>query len=276
MEAAGARLSIDVPLSLLDISDDVDACSICMEQDDKELVTLACKHRFHKACLQAQVAAQSPTIRLTFGYLRCALCRMFMNRDVIEGLHAHFDLCDQVHAVCRKRALEDCAIEGLISQPSDKAYEVVMEEMAAYRCARCQAVYCGGRVECAANVDVDPTSLLCHDCAWRDAKSTHKCEVHGARKAVFKCDCCCAIATYDCSGNHYCDSCHQSVNDGVTIRPNCRGRVQDCCPLSLLHPPNQPRNHSVRKKGFVVGCIACLGIDGHCEMAVSNETAGAF
>ena len=58
-------------------------CSICMEDEDgNPTVRLSCKHVFHKQCLDAQVAAKSPSPRLTFGYLCCALCRAPMSRDV--------------------------------------------------------------------------------------------------------------------------------------------------------------------------------------------------
>ena len=252
-------------------------CSICMEDEDgNPTVRLSCKHVFHKQCLDAQVAAKSPSPRLTFGYLCCALCRAPMSRDVeIDGLADHFDLQDRVHTVCRLSAIEDSAISGLTSMPMVRAFEAVMREMAAYRCARCETVYCGGKASCAGNTD--PNKLLCQDCTWRDAKSDHKCRVHGASKAIFKCDCCCSVATFDCSGNHYCDDCHGRVNDGGTSRPECRGRVTDKCPLSLFHPPNQPRNHDVAKNGFVIGCSSCLGIDSFCEQAaVSSQTSQRF
>lgn len=196
----------------------------------------------------------------------------------IQQLCEHFELQDRTYAICAKRAVEDDAVKGLAAMKQEEAFNAVMQQMAAYRCARCETIYCGGKAECgAADDSLDPASLLCQECAWREAKSDHKCRTHGPSKAIFKCDCCCAIATYDCSGNHYCDSCHKTPSDGLTVRHECRGRVQDRCPLSLPHPPNRPRNHSIRKSGFVVGCAACLGIESHCDMAsVSSATIDAF
>lgn len=261
-----------------------ETCSICMEQFEEETVTpssaaavrLVCNHVFHLGCLESQIDARCSTSRLTFGYLHCALCRTPMQRDIISSADAHFQLQDQVFKVCRKRATEDDAIAGLEAMHLGDAFQAVMQQMAAYHCARCEAVFCAGKAECAASVEIDPRTLLCQDCAWRDARSDHKCGVHGAAKAIFKCDCCCAVATYDCSGNHYCDSCHARPYDGGVSRPECQGRVCDKCPLSLLHPPNVPRCHETRKIGFVIGCTACLGIDNHCEMAVSSQTAQDF
>ena len=55
--------------------------------------------------------------------------------------------------------------------------------------------------------------MLCRECNF--SRQAKKCEKHGARYAIYKCDCCCSIATYDCSGNHYCDRCHASPFDGA-------------------------------------------------------------
>ena len=89
----------------------ISMCSICLEES-ASLISLDCKHGFHRTCLEAQVEARSPTRRLTFGYLNCALCRVPMRRDAVNGLDAHFDLQERVHAVCSARASVDGAIEG--------------------------------------------------------------------------------------------------------------------------------------------------------------------
>jgi len=251
-------------------------CAICLEAGEA-MICLDCGHEFHRACLEAQVASGCMTRpRLTFGFLRCALCRTPMRQGVIDGLEPHLELQSRVQSVCLARATEDGTIDGLDTMATEAANEAALQAMAAYHCARCDAVFCAGKAECAGGADPDPTTLLCQDCAWRDAKSDHKCRVHGASKAVYKCDCCCSVATFDCSGNHYCDWCHSHTSDGGIGRPQCRGRVCDRCPLSLPHPPNQPRNHSVKKPGFVIGCTACLGIDHMCEMQVSSEAVRQF
>mmetsp|Transcript_32561 Transcript_32561/g.80822 ORF Transcript_32561/g.80822 Transcript_32561/m.80822 type:complete len:282 (-) Transcript_32561:374-1219(-) len=250
-------------------------CSICLEGG--RLMALGCQHSFHRSCLEAQVSAGSPSARLTFAYLGCALCRIPIRRGAFPLLEAHHKLQDQVFAVCSTRAVEDDAIAGLASMNREVAFEAIMQQMAAYHCARCEVVYCGGKAECA-HTDIDPSTLLCQPCAWRDARSDHKCRVHGAASAIFKCDCCCSVATFDCSSNHYCDDCHAHVEDGGIGRPSCRGRVSDRCPLSLPHPPNQPRKHSgASRSGFVIGCSACLGIAEHCSLgAVSPQTRERF
>ena len=113
--------------------------------------------------------------------------------------------------------------------------------------------------------------MLCRECNF--SRQAKKCEKHGARYAIYKCDCCCSIATYDCSGNHYCDRCHASPFDGAKLRQRCRGRPGDKCPLGVAHPQNAPREHNKPKNGFVVGCTKCLGIASHCDMASVSDAA---
>lgn len=116
------------------------------------------------------------------------------------------------------RALEDGSIEGLDKMTTKAATEAVLQHMSAYKCARCEAIFCGGKADCAGSAELDPATLLCQDCAWLDAKSDHKCRVHGAAKVVFKCDSCCSVATFECSGNHYCDQCHAHHSDARVCR----------------------------------------------------------
>ena len=79
---------------------------------------------------------------------------------------------------------------------------------------------------------------------------------------MFKCDFCCAVATYDCSGVHFCDPCHGGGgwrgrnNDERTQK--CLGRPGDRCPLGKRHPKNGARE----SRNFVIGCAKCLGIEG--------------
>ena len=48
-------------------------------------------------------------------------------------------------------------------------------------------------------------------------------------------------------------------------------------PLTTLfaqvnHPKNNPREHSTRRRGFVLGCTACMGVEEHVNMYVSAGT----
>ena len=153
----------------------------------------------------------------------------------------------------------------------EAAMEESLQQVAAYQCDSCHLIYASGLAECgvAGGEDDDqPKAMLCPRCTFvQTHPSAKKCFVHGVLFAIFKCDCCCSIATYDCSGNHYCDTCHSTLNSGVSLRPKCRGQIDDHCPLSVPHPLNANRKHGgAERNGFVVGCTKCLGIDGACEM----------
>jgi len=207
------------------------------------------------------------------------------------------ELREQCLEVCRERARIDGSIEHLEDFDRSQANDSIVRKMACYRCSDCAKPFCGGKIECEAEAgdsdaagereDTATQALsgpVCDKCAWKPTpqggkceehgpSKGGKCEEHGPSKAIFKCDCCCDVATFDCGGNHYCDECHKNPNDYKTMRAFCRGRPQDGCPLRVTHPPNQPRNMMTRKCGFVVGCVSCLGIDEHCQMgAVSQQT----
>jgi len=142
--------------------------------------------------------------------------------------------------------------------------------MAAYLCAECKLPFCGGKVDCAAGLQLDEkTKMVCQTCNWKHIENPNKCYKHGVEYAIFKCDCCCQPAVHDCSGNHYCKRCHNKF-DKQRERPHCRGGENDQCPLGVMHPPNQPRDHNVKRNGWVVGCAKCMGIDEHCDMRVSS------
>ena len=215
-------------------------------------------------------------------------------RTICAPMH---ELREQCLEVCRERARIDGSIEHLEDFDRSQANDSIVRKMACYRCSDCAKPFCGGKIECEAEAgdsdaagereDTATQALsgpVCDKCAWKRTpqggkceehgpSKGGKCEEHGPSKAIFKCDCCCDVATFDCGGNHYCDECHKNPNDYKTMRAFCRGRPQDGCPLRVTHPPNQPRNMMTRKCGFVVGCVSCLGIDEHCQMgAVSQQT----
>ena len=261
-------------------------CFICMDDESAgELVQLACSHIFHKGCLGRQIAARWAGKRVTFNYLHCALCREGIdttNRSLRRTIQSHRELKTAVESVCQRRAEEDGTATPTARDLSD---------MAAYICSNCAAPYCGGRVSCGADAVEEEgggggevgtcgegaaaaAERLCERCAFSKTRKTvvdqeedpakcdHRCLAHGARHAVFKCDFCCAVATYDCSGVHFCDPCHGGGgwrgrnNDERTQK--CLGRPGDRCPLGKRHPKNGARE----SRNFVIGCAKCLGIEG--------------
>jgi len=140
--------------------------------------------------------------------------------------------------------------------PRDEARDL-LKTIAVYVCSKCQRSYCGGRVECARDFnEVDKSNLLCQKCMWSSIVGDHKCERHGVRHAMFKCDSCCNIATYDCIYNHYCDRCHALASKKKCFP--CPGSEK--CSLGIPHPPNLPAKHGGERnriEPFVIGCMAC-------------------
>jgi len=71
-----------------------------------------------------------------------------------------------------------------------------------------------------------------------------------------KCDSCCAIATWNCFSNHYCERCHNEASSAKHYP--CPGPAS--CPLGIPHPPNSEAIHCQSSAAsFVIGCRACLG-----------------
>jgi len=272
--------SWDKPAAETQVSDKQPlVCGICLdaEVDTEELVQLDCSHNFHLSCIRAQIEAKWAGPRVSFAFLGCALCRADLSGGSLAVItEAPRALREHVYQICRQRALLDGSIDGLQSMGPEQAKCEVLDKMAAYRCGRCRELFCGGTANCG-TTDMDADALRCQSCAWREQSSDVRCREHGAAFAIYKCDSCCSIACYDCSGNHYCEYCHNRVQDGGRERPTCHGRPEDNCPLATWHPENVPRNHNVPKNGFVVGCTKCLGIEGACDMnAVSPATRQRF
>ena len=283
------------------------------ESSEARLLMLDCSHCYHLECIKEQLVLgkqqqQRPGVRITHTHLLCGLCRQdiavtpgqdeLLSRDAPPALRIADagklqticapmrELRAQCLEVCRERARIDGSIENLEDLARSEANDSIARNMACYRCSGCSKLFCGGKIECAAaagdsdaagelegTANQDLSGPVCGKCAWRGMTGGGKCKQHGPSKAIFKCDCCCGIATWDCAGNHYCDECHKNPDDRKTMRAFCHGGPKDGCPLGVLHPPNQARNIGIRRCGFVIGCVACLGIDEHCQMgAVSQQT----
>jgi hypothetical protein len=107
-----------------------------------------------------------------------------------------------------------------------------------------------------------PTALL--------STGGDRCKEHGPKFALFKCDSCCNMATFDCCYNHYCDRCHDLASAAKDFP--CPGPGK--CPLGKPHAKNLEAKHCVGEpiNGFVVGCTKCLGIDQFQEVYVTDDT----
>jgi len=123
-------------------------------------------------------------------------------------------------------------------------------------CEVCRGPGIRGKLSCAEEMNIDLSAkYVCDTCEWgqKNAKD-HRCFVHGKKYAMFKCDSCCAVATWDCFSNHYCERCHNMACE--TKHFPCPG--PDKCPLGIAHPQNSHGRHGESNLGFVIGCFKCF------------------
>eukprot|EP00466_Bigelowiella_natans_P002619 jgi/Bigna1/147490/aug1.173_g22198 len=256
-------------------------CCICLEDDPRNMVELACGHSFHINCLKLQLDAKWGGMRVTHQYMNCALCRSEIKaadsrtpqgKQLKKMILPHLQLRARVFRLCKKIALEDNHVKEEAKEEEIRKF--VEEKMAVFTCNRCKEPYCGGLQDCGVEMKMKPEDLVCSDCSWKENHSQFKCREHGAQFAVYKCDCCCSLATFDCGGNHFCEWCHAHLDSKLGERPKCQGRECDKCPLGKPHPPNNPRTCG-GYKGYVIGCVKCLGIDGW-QPYISKTTENDF
>ena len=102
-------------------------------------------------------------------------------------LTPHFSL----RGLVQKVALDKAAEDGVITKEdmelcSPATTDTAMATMAVYECVVCKSPYCGGKVDCAEEMVVDPALLFCHSCRWEVAMRTqdtkgNRCREHGPK-----------------------------------------------------------------------------------------------
>ena len=195
-------------------------CPVCLESPDmqennvnqfdneleNEWITLSCNHDVHLNCAIELIDKMWTGNRVHFTYLSCCACRAPLEHDKLDvKLQPHLALQQEVDLLCK---------EYLQSEKYSMDTQV-----ACYQCEECTKIYAAGKLECGELNDASQV-MYCGTCSFAKMHPTaKKCFTHGVLHAVFKCDCCCSIATYDCSGNHYCDTCHGTC---FNISKSCR------------------------------------------------------
>lgn len=241
-------------------------CPICA--DSYADLTLKCGHIFHEQCVRMQLDSKWTGARITFNFLDCAICRQEIFHEKLELELKQFSaLKKKIEELAVAKAIEDEITNGL---QGDDLVAYSMKTLAFYACKQCKEPYCGGLVSCAQDLDIDTDSLRCHKCIFEDKPPVkyldeeHKvldlrCVIHGYKSAIFKCDSCCSVATWDCSHYHYCENCHNLAGN-VKNYP-CPGNEK--CPLGIAHPPNGTHVHGSLPLPvpFVIGCIRCSGFN---------------
>lgn len=275
-------------------------CGICLEEsDDKNddvngaIIKLkSCQHQAHLSCLKQQLRARWASNRISFNYLLCGECRTPLEHDTLNvHLQPHLLLKQEVERICLQQAQADGLIENIEAEMGTSPGDTValcMSKLSCYLCSKCYQPFCGGRVECGQDDNIDVTSLKCPSCAFTSMSSSPsmekdspivwfgKCHKHGYKFAVYKCDSCCAVATWDCRTNHYCTRCHNQASSVKNYA--CPGRSS--CPLGIDHPPNREGVHGTVDEGFVIGCSKCfLGRENEAmefELATDSSSRGAI
>mmetsp|Transcript_5249 Transcript_5249/g.8666 ORF Transcript_5249/g.8666 Transcript_5249/m.8666 type:complete len:309 (-) Transcript_5249:305-1231(-) len=247
-------------------------CYICLSDDKEGMITLqSCQHTAHQECIKGQLAAGWTGKRISFGYMSCGECRVpIFHRKLKYVMAPHYKLKREVEMISYLKCLEDNVFEDLesrIRRNEADAKAQCVSTLSCFMCNTCNKPFCAGRVNCADDNELDVTTLNCASCAFEaqaEAKRNSadgwrgKCHTHGYKFAMYKCDSCCSMATFDCRSNHYCARCHNSAYSAKDYP--CPG--VDKCPLGIEHPPNVSAIHGEDRgefvPGFVVGCFRCF------------------
>lgn len=221
--------------------------------------------------MNAQVDAGPPGPHISASHLRCALCRSSMRQSKETPTWKGVLKWGEKVTKARERA-EAARLTARVALKADAKMAAsakaemakrgkgadLLDVMAVFICSKCEKMTCVGMHSCARALNIEAKSLVCAGCSWETMAGDHKCRKHGIRSAMFKCDSCCNVATYDCFTNHYCERCHAQAHQPKSFP--CPG--PDKCPLGIPHPKNCSAVHSEGLvKPFVIGCMACAGFD---------------
>jgi len=206
-----------------------------------------CKQKFHVPCLVAQINAGYSGKLIKFNHLKCGACRSSFDQH-------YYSLHPEVQkAVSKHKELKE-KIDYLRAEADRKAADDDKGGWAFFKCSACDKPFCGGKVSCAEEENLDEKELVCPECDWAQGSEDHRCFKHGQEYAIFKCDSCCAPASWSCTSNHYCERCHNQA--GRRKFYPCPGLGK--CALGMPHPPNVEASHMQKRTiGFVIGCEKC-------------------
>merc|ERR1712096_86 len=223
-----------------------------------------CSHAFCTPCMLRQLAARWSGSRISFNYLQCSLCRKELAHQELQvPLRIHLGFKRRIEQLARISFQEDPSFAAwhskLAYSPDDQEMcKEAMNTMAMFMCSKCDEPFCGGRISCAQQQDVDADDLCCSRCDWmvRINQEDSRRKLHGHSFALFKCDFCCDIAVYRCFGTtNFCERCHQQSDSGKYYP--CPG--EDVCSLLIPHPRITSSAGEGAVHSFVLGCSACKG-----------------
>jgi hypothetical protein len=195
-------------------------CSICLSDNKEDMIKIdSCLHSAHLECLKGQLNAGWAGKNISFNFMNCPECRIpLQHPGLINEIEKHNIFRSKVEDMCFFKSKEDKLIENLeevIISNVVEAKSLCFDKMSCFMCNGCDEPYCGGRVDCVEDSTLDITTMRCEKCLFNDSNQSScwqgKCKYHGYKFAIYKCDSCCSVATWDCRSNHYCERCHCSA-----------------------------------------------------------------
>jgi len=255
-------------------------CPVCYcdAEEDHPFELPCCKNKIHAECFLHQI--ESGTKNIATGekarkyetmHLKCCFCRDLYTKkqDDFRYRREIYETLRKVQPDYWRQTLKPAFdlhrdVELLIKEKERGLPEEERGGWAIYNCDKCTKMYIPGKLSCAEelNLDLENQELFCPECEWALGSEDLRCFEHGKKYAIFKCDSCCSIASWDCYSNHYCEPCHNRACD-VKFHP-CPGRGK--CPLGIPHPPNSQGVHGRSNFGFVIGCYKCQDASYQAEM----------
>lgn len=261
----------------LSANDEEDICAICLcPLSEQQSIELSCGHQWHLSCVEQQLrqAAPSPSRRLVFNGIRCALCNRVCTHPEIDPLvSATEQTLHRVDQLILEQARADQLYQHpAVTSPQSSFFGNVVEYgrsiYAFYLCSLCRQPYFGGTIDCAdaSQAELPPDDQLCPSCSPR--ANVTCTEVSHAPFHIWKCRFCCNRATFVCHGStHLCDQCH-AKDDGVRHRRRsgahgalnippipCRGRPH--CTTPLLPDKETHQNGPSANCEQLLQCAAC-------------------
>eukprot|EP00484_Ammonia_sp_Unknown_P018671 CAMPEP_0197045784 /NCGR_PEP_ID=MMETSP1384-20130603/21583_1 /TAXON_ID=29189 /ORGANISM="Ammonia sp." /LENGTH=238 /DNA_ID=CAMNT_0042477447 /DNA_START=34 /DNA_END=747 /DNA_ORIENTATION=+ len=176
---------------------DEEFCNICWVDPLRSAPTvkLSCGHYFHFMCLWQKIDRKWPAARISFGFLRCPLCKQDIQHVSLNDItKTYYDL----KAEMQKDAVERLRIEGMendrrLTDPNSAYYQnlekFAIDRVAFYPCCKCKKPYFGGfkpaeeaGLEQAENYKQE--HLVCGSCA--SGPNSKSCKKHGKMYITYK------------------------------------------------------------------------------------------
>jgi len=244
-------------------------CLICFDATDdffgndsgRATQMKCCSQWVHDSCLESMVKAGHSGKMIGFNHVKCPGCRKSLVDPYRGGWRGNLYrlILDERNLYLQIKKMRENLNQGLSKEETPN--------WAFFKCVECTHPFCGGKVSCAEEFDLDPSSMVCDGCDWAKDAEDHRCFEHGKDFAVFKCDFCCSPASWACGSTHYCTYCHD--HGGYQHPTPCPGPGK--CPLGMPHPP--PITNAEKGRyviSFVIGCQKCNNPDATIEYKSYN------